>query len=137
MRPTSKGEGGRSPLSFSKIDKMYPDFGKKLPFLCASMGSILIWNAVLRVYWRRNTKIFPVLFSAPVTFSLTFYPNFHPSILVFANFSIYRKLIHDNISLVFWKPRIFCLALFLMRYQIVCIYKYLHWKLWVVLFWRR
>ena len=35
------------------------------------------------------------------TFSLTFHPNFHPNILVFANLPIYRKLIHDNISLVF------------------------------------
>ena len=34
---------------------------------------------------------------APVTFNLTFYPNFHPNILVFANLPLYRKLIHDNI----------------------------------------
>ena len=34
---------------------------------------------------------------APVTFNLTFHPNFHLNILVFANLPIYRKLIHDNI----------------------------------------
>ena len=49
---------------------------------------------------------------APVTFNLTFHPNFHPNILVFANLPIYRKLIHDNISLVFGKAKIFYLVLF-------------------------
>ena len=34
---------------------------------------------------------------APVTFHLTFYPNFHPKILVFANLPIDRKSIQDNI----------------------------------------
>ena len=34
----------------------------------------------------------------PVTFNLTFLPNFQRNILVFANLPIYRKLIHENIS---------------------------------------
>ena len=40
-------------LFFLKVDKKYPDT------LCASMGSVFICNAVLRVSWRRNTKITP------------------------------------------------------------------------------
>ena len=74
---------------------------------------------------------------APVISNLTFHPNFHPNILIFVNLPIYRKLIHDNISLVFWKPKPFCLALFWRRYKIVCTYKHLHYKLWLVLLWRR
>ena len=42
--------------------------------------------------------------------------NFQLTILVFANLPIHRKLIHDNINLVFWKTRIFCLVLFWRRY---------------------
>ena len=38
---------------------------------------------------------------APVTFNVTFYPNFHSNILVFANLQMYRKLVLDNISLAF------------------------------------
>ena len=37
----------------------------------------------------------------PVTFNFNFHPNFHLNILGFANLPIHRKLIHDNISLVF------------------------------------
>ena len=74
---------------------------------------------------------------APITFNLTFHPNFHPNIWIFANLPIYSKLIHDNISLVFWKPKTFCLGLFWRRYKIVCSYKHLRQKLWLVLFWRR
>ena len=73
---------------------------------------------------------------APVTFNITFQTNFHSNIWVFANLPIYRKWIHNNIRLVFWKPNIFSLVLFCRRYEIVCTYKYLHWKLWLVLFWR-
>ena len=98
-----------------------------LPFLCATMGCnyvslILILNAYLRISWRKTRKFFPAepffcmscmkclsnaLFQeilprkipggAPVTFNLTFHPNFYPNNLVFANLPIYRKLIHDNI----------------------------------------
>ena len=32
---------------------------------------------------------------------LSFYPYFHPNVWVFANLFIYRKIIHDNRSLVF------------------------------------
>ena len=46
------------------------------------------------------------------TFSLTFHPNFHTNILGFSNLPIYRKLIYDNISPVFRKPRIFYIVLF-------------------------
>ena len=61
-----------------------------------------------------KTPVLPPKISicVPVTFSLTFHPNFHPNILVFANLPIYRKLIHDNANLVFWKPRIFYWLLF-------------------------
>ena len=38
---------------------------------------------------------------APITLILTFQTNFHPNIWVFPNLPIYKKLIHDNISLVF------------------------------------
>ena len=66
----------------------------------------------------------------PVTFSLTFHPNFHPSILVFANLPIYRKLIHDNISLMFWKRRIFDLVLFWRRFKTL----YVHVNIWTCFF---
>ena len=68
----------------------------------------------------------PVLSCASVFLILTFHPNFYPNILVFANLPIYKRLMHDNISLVFCKPRIYCLPWFWMRYKIVCAYKYLH-----------
>ena len=66
----------------------------------------------------------------PVTFSLTFHPNFHPSILVFANLPIYRKLIHDNISLMFWKRRIFDLVLFWRRFKTLSV----HINIWTCFF---
>ena len=50
------------------------------------------------------------------------HPNFRPNTWVFANLLIYRKLILDNISLVYWKPRIYCLVLFWRRYKIVRTY---------------
>ena len=62
----------------------------------------------------------------PVHFNLTFHPNFHSNIWVFANLRIYSKLSYDNISLVFWKPKTFCLVLFWRRYKIVCTHKHLH-----------
>ena len=49
--------------------------------------------------------------------------NFQLTILDFANLPIYRKLIYDYTSLVFWKPRIFCLVIFGRRY-IIFIIKY-------------
>ena len=130
------------------------------------MSCILILNAVLRISLTKNKKSFPVepFFympcmkflstcpysnkpalplklpgGAPVTFSLTLHPNFHPNILVFANSPIYRKLIHDNISLVFWEPIIFYIALFRKRYKILFVHIniYALQKLWSVLFWRR
>ena len=52
------------------------------------------------------------------------HPNFYPNIRGFKNLPIDRKLAHDNISLVFWKPRIFCLVLFWRRYKIVFTFKY-------------
>ena len=60
-----------------------------------------------------------------VTLILTFHPNFDCNSWVFTNSPIYRKLINENISLVFWTPRIFCLVLFSRRYKIVCTYEYL------------
>ena len=145
-------------LSF-KIEKNYSKFEKIVLFVCIcglnsqlnfSFMSILEKkhkNFSLRnpsllcrtwsVYWS-----VPILKSvppqkipgcAPVTSSL----SFHTNVKVFVNLPIYRKLIHDNISHMFWKPRIFCLVLFWMRYKIVCTYKYLHWNLCLVLFWRK
>ena len=52
------------------------------------------------------------------------HPNFYPNIWGFKNLPIDRKLAHDNISLVFWKPRIFCLVLLWRRCGIVCLQKY-------------
>ena len=79
-----------------------------------------------------KTPVLPPKISicVPVTFSLTFHPNFHPNILVFQNLPIYRKLIHDNTSLVLWKPRIFCLVLFWRSKIKYCLYIYIwlwHW----------
>ena len=74
---------------------------------------------------------------APVTFNLILHSNSHPNVWLFANLSIYSKLIHDNISLVFSRPKIFCLVSFWSIYKIVCTYKYLLDKLWFVLLWRR
>ena len=68
----------------------------------------------------------PILPCAPITLVLTFHPNFNPNICTFSNLLIYRKSTHDNISLVFWKSRIYCLVLFWRRYKIVCTYGYLH-----------
>ena len=145
-------------LSF-KIEKNYSKFEKIVLFVCIcrlnsqlnfSFMSILEKkhkNFSLRnpsllcrtwsVYWS-----VPILKSvppqkipgcAPVTSSL----SFHTNVKVFVNLPIYRKLIHDNISHMFWKPRIFCLVLFWMRYKIAFTYKYLHQKLWLALLWRR
>ena len=50
------------------------------------------------------------------------------TILDFANLPIYRKLIPDNISIVFWKPRIFRLVKFWRRY-IIFIIKYWNYNL--------
>ena len=78
-----------------------------------------------------------ILGCAPITLPKLFILTF---ILVSGFLEIYpftEKSIHDNISLVFWKPRIFCLVLFWMGYNIVCTYKYMHLKLWFVIFWRR
>ena len=67
---------------------------------------------------------------APITFNLIFHPNFHPNILVFANLPIYRKLIHDNISLMFWKRRIFDLVLFWRRFKTLSV----HVNIWTCFF---
>ena len=44
----------------------------------------------------------------PVTFNLTFLPNFQRNILVFANLPIYRKLIHENISTLCFENKESC-----------------------------
>ena len=57
---------------------------------------------------------------APVTYILTFHPNFHPNIWVFVTLPIYRKLINGNISLVLkTKNLLFCLVLFALE-TLVC-----------------
>ena len=72
-----------------------------------------------------EVSLFQEICSAPknswlrvFNFQLNFNPNFHPNILVFSNLPIYRKTIHDNISLMFWKLIIFYLVLFWRRYRI-------------------
>ena len=40
--PDAQLVGGRSPLPFFENRKKVPDFTKKVPCLCASMGSVLI-----------------------------------------------------------------------------------------------
>ena len=66
---------------------------------------------------------------------MTFSTNFYPNIWVIANLIIYRKSIHDNISIVYPGQKNFCLALFWRRYKTVCTYKHLHKKIWLVLLW--
>ena len=142
-------EGGRFPLSFLKVDKKYSNIEKIALFVCIyGLNSHLkcSFKNILEKFFPAKTffcmsymkclsKCFyskkPVLPQkipgcAPVTFNITFHPNFHPNIWVLANLPICRKLIHGNISLMFWKPRIFCLVLFWRRYKIVCTYKHLH-----------
>ena len=63
----------------------------------------------------------------PVTFNLTFHPNFHPNSLVFSHLPIYRKLIHDNISLEFMKSKNLLFSIIL-KETIVCTYKYMHYR---------
>ena len=83
------------------------------------------------VYWSTPYSKKPILSQKipacePVTPMLTLHYNFYPNIWVFSTLPIYRKLIHDNISLELWKPKIFCLVLFWTKYKTVCTYKYLH-----------
>ena len=76
-----------------------------------------------------EVSLFQKICSAPKNSwcaSVTFRLTFHTTVWVFVNLTVYRKLIHDNISHAFWKPRIFCLVLFWMKYKIVSTYKYLH-----------
>ena len=115
------------------LKKKQENFSQAQPFFCMSCMKCLskCFSSKKPVLPRKIPGC------TPVTSNLTFYPNFHPNIWVFANLPIYSKLIHGNISLKFWKPKTFCLVLFWRRYKIVCTYKHLHWKLWLVLFWRR
>ena len=146
-------EGGRLPLSFLKIDKKYSNFGKNYLVCVHLWVKFLLEMQFWEYIGEKTRKSFPAepffcmscmkclskcLFSkkpvlpgkipgcVPVTFNTTFHPNFHPIIWVFANLPIYRKLIHDNISLVFSRPKIFYLVLFWRRCKIVCTYKHLH-----------
>ena len=73
------------------------------------------------VYWSTPYSKKPILSQKipacePVTPMLTLHYNFYPNIWVFSTLPIYRKLIHDNISLELWKPKIFCLVLFWTKY---------------------
>ena len=84
------------------------------PFVCLAWSVYRSASSPRNLFYPRK-----IPGCAPVTFNLTFHPNFHPNILVFANLPIYRKLIHDNISLVFGKAKIFYLVLFWRRYKIL------------------
>ena len=55
----------------------------------------------------------------------------------FFEFTHLQKINWWNISLVFSKPKVFCLVLFWRKYKVVRTYKYLHYKLWLVLFWSK
>ena len=142
--------GGRFPLSFLKIGKKYS--GKNCP-ACVHLGVKFALEMQFKEYLEEKTRKFfpaepflcmscmkclskcfcfkkPVLPQkipgcAPVTFNINFHSNFPTNIWLFANLPIYRKLFQDNISLVFCKPKIFCLV-FWRRYEIVCTYKHLH-----------
>ena len=107
------------PLSFLKIGKKYPSFGKNCP-VCVHLWVKFSFNEALRISWRKSKKIFPrealplyvvheVFIEVPL-FQETcpalknswlrvcnFRLNFHPNIWIFANLLIYRKLIHDSI----------------------------------------
>ena len=139
-------------MSFLKIDKKYPNIGKNC-LVCVHLEFKFSLEMQFKEYPEEKTRKYfpakpffcmscmtflskcfcskkPVLpqkipVCAPVTFNLTFHPNFHPNIWVFTNLPIYSKLIHGNISLVFSKPKVFCLVSFWRRYKIVCTYKYL------------
>ena len=138
---------GGLPCRFLKIDKKCPVFGKFTLFMCIyglnshlkdSFKSVLgkkheifpcgclLFYGVLEVFIKVPYPKKPVLSwkvpgYAPLTLILTFHPNFHPNIWVSANLSIYKELIHDNMSLVFWKQRIFSLVLLLRRSKIIFI----------------
>ena len=139
-------------MSFLKIDKKYSNIGKNYP-VCVHLGVKFSLEMQFKEYavpffcmscMKCLSKCFcfkkPVLpwkisGCAPVTFNLTFHPNFHPNIWVFANLPIYSKLIHDKISLVFSKPKIFCLVSFWRRLKLfvhinICFRNFM-------LFWRR
>ena len=88
------------------------------PFFCMSCKKILSKCP----YSKKPVLPQKIPGCAPVTFSLTFHPNFHPNILVFGNLPIYRKLIHDNIRLVFGKAKIFYLVLFWGWYKILFVH---------------
>ena len=120
----------------------------------ANISSFSSWGHFIHFFphksWKKNTNFFSCgtlhlhvvhevfievplfhgICSAMCTYNSQ--PNFRPNIWVFAKSPIYRKLIHDNISLLYWKPRIYCLV-FWRRYKIV----HTPWKLCLVFFCRR
>ena len=154
MCPSSRRKWGGLPSLFWKQTKSALILGKIALFTCIyGLNSHL--KCSFKSIWRKNTKIFPckalILYvvhkvfikvhldkqetcfqetcSAPKDSWLracNSHPSFHPNIWLFTNLPIYRKSIHDNVSLVFWKPKIFCLVLFWRRFKIVFTYKYLH-----------
>ena len=142
--------GGLSCL-FLKIDQKYHNFGKNYPVCVHLWVKFSIKMRFYEYFGEKTRKLHPAdpffcmlhmkclskcLYSnkslpprkiaggPPITFILTFNPDFNLNICVFANLAFTE--IWFNISLVFWKPRIFCLVLFCMRYKIVCTYKDLH-----------
>ena len=103
---------------------------KKL-FSCGALLLYVVIKFLLKCPYSKKRVLPPKIPGCtPITFSLTFHPNFHPSILVFANLPIYRKLIHDNVSLMFWKRRIFDLVLFWRRFKKLSV----HINIWTCFF---
>ena len=94
---------------------------KKL-FWCGALFLYVVHEVFIEVsLFQETCSARKILDFAPVTFNLTFHPNCHPNILVYVNLPIYRQLIHDNISLVFWKPTI-VLVLFWRKYKILFVH---------------
>ena len=104
-RAARKGEGRRFLLPFLKIEKKYPNFGKYCPIcvhLCFPAEPFFCMSCMKCLskcpYSQKPVLPQKLPGCTPVTFNLTFRPNFHPNILlVFANLPVYKKLIHDDI----------------------------------------
>ena len=90
-------------------EKVFP----AAPFFCMSYVKCLSKS----LYSKKPATPRKITGCVHVTLMLTFHSNIHLNISVFAMLLIYRKLIHDSISLMFWKPRIVCLVLFWRTYK--------------------
>ena len=81
---------------FKHIFKNILEKNKKI-FLCGALLLYVMHEVFVEVPLFQEILSRKIPGSAPVTFNLTFDPNFVPNILAFANLPICRKLIQDNI----------------------------------------